>query len=104
MVEFENLQKRKNNTNLITTKMEPRIKSVTEAFSMQPETWYVFRENQRLPFGKTTEIYRIELERIGPDPFYDFMYRAYGVNGNKMHEWPYKSVSVSYFTESDGKD
>ena len=81
--------------------MEPKIKSVTEAFSMQPQTWYVFDENQRLPFGRTAEIAKIELERIGPDPFYDFMYRAYGANDNKMHEWPYRSVSVSYFTESN---
>ena len=73
--------------------MEPKIKSVTEAFSMQPQTWSVFNK----------DIYKIELERIGSDPFYDFMYRAYGINGNKMHEWPYKSVSVDYFTDSDSK-
>lgn len=83
--------------------MEPKIKSITESFSMQPRTWTVIKKGDKLPFGEFIEITEIKLERIGPDPFYDFLYRAYDFNGNKLFEWQPKAVNVAYFQENSSE-
>ena len=75
--------------------MEKKIKSITEAFSMQPRTWYVCDE--RLPFTPDTEIAEVKLERTGPDQFYDFLYRAYNFDEQIIFEWQPKAVNVEYY-------
>jgi len=88
--------------------MEPRIKSVTEAFSMQPRTWTVCKKGERLPFGQFDEIAEIKNEVHWPivngqQNGYT-MYVAYDFNGNRVFEWQATSVNVAFFPESEGKD
>ena len=80
--------------------MKSRIKSITEAFSIQPFTWVVSeKEGNSIPFSAGYNIAEIELIRTGPDEFYDYLYVAYDFKGNKLFEWQPKAVNVSYFPE-----
>ncbi len=80
--------------------MKLRIKSITESFSMQPNTWTVSEaEGIPMPFSFNYNIAEIKLERIGPDEFYDYLYIAYDFKGNKLFQWQPKAVNVAYFPE-----
>ena len=76
-----------------------KIKSITEAFSMQPNTWSVFEGSSFRTDIKPSDIAEIKLERTGPDEFYDYLYRAYNSNGKKLFEWQPKAVNVAYFID-----
>ena len=75
-----------------------KIKSVTEAFSMQPNTWTVSK-SKGIPLccSINRDIVEIKLERIGPDEFYDYLYIAYDFGGNKLFQWQPKAVNVEFY-------
>ena len=79
--------------------MEPKIKSITESFSMQPTTWSVREGGKRPIYSASENIAEIKLVRIGPDEFYDYLYIAYDFKGNKLFQWQPKAVNVAYFPE-----
>jgi hypothetical protein len=78
--------------------MEQKIKSITEAFSMQPNTWTVGNSYWIHEFNHV--ISDIKLERIGPDEFYDNLYIAYDSDGNKLFEWQPKAVNITYYPKN----
>ena len=84
-----------------------KIKSITEAFSMQPRTWSVCKKGDKLPFGQFVDIASIEREVYypivnGEQNGYS-MYVAYDINNDRVCEWFATSVNVFYFTEDELK-
>ena len=76
--------------------MEQKIKSVSEAYSMQPRTYSVTEDLGDWQDAKT-EIKEIKIELVYSEgDGYEF-YVCRNFHGNKLFEFPKLSVSVSYF-------
>ena len=80
-----------------------KIKSITEANSMQPITWkvctYQYDYHQYVPTKSPHEhksecIQRIEKVQIEQ---YEFIYVAYDFKDRKIFEWQSKSVNVEFY-------
>lgn len=80
--------------------MKNKIKSVAEAFSMQPIYWEVKGESENFS-RKDYKIKEIVLELVtvgNPDTGEAFwMYSAYNYDNKLIHQWHPKSVNVTYF-------
>ena len=78
----------------------PKIKSVTEAFSMQPITWEVTDKETDLPFMQDRNIAEIKLVTTlatnSPIGIADVLI-GYDFHGNKLYEWQPGAVNISYF-------
>ena len=72
--------------------MKQKIKSITEAFSMQPIRCYVGESPSNLN-TLTATIERIELEPIGEDLS---AYIGYDSENNKLFQYLFNSVNVYY--------
>jgi hypothetical protein len=79
-----------------------RIKSITEANSMQPNTWSVCTRENDYPLHKSIVphkhkpdcIFRIEKIQIEQ---YEWIYVAYDFQDRKLFEWQSKSVNVEFY-------
>ena len=70
------------------------IKSISEAFSMQPILLKVKDPEYRKKYGKgPLDIQRIEKEQIEQD---DWNYVGYNFDGQKLFEYHWRSVNVHY--------
>jgi hypothetical protein len=87
-----------------------KIKSITEAFSMQPCSFSIcltpekqMRNNKEFIHEHKGCIKEIKLERLQVgtkcgDPVEELYYVGYGFNGEKMFKYIYNSVNVHYET------
>jgi hypothetical protein len=87
--------------------MKQKIKSITEAFSMQPNVRGVTYEynTPKEPkyfhnFIKEIRLERTEMVSFGVMQQYD-VYRGYDYNGNKSFEYLANSVNVDYYYEEE---
>lgn len=71
-----------------------KIKSISEAFSMQPITLQVVSENQRSKFDPSQDIEKIELEVMDENTN---IYVGYNFDGEKKFQYITTSVNVHYF-------
>ena len=79
-----------------------RIKSVTEANSMQPNTWSICTKDMDYPPFEQSKphkhgvycIFRIEKVQIEQ---YEWIYVAYDFQDRKLFEWQAKSVNVEFY-------
>ena len=82
--------------------METKIKSIIEAFSIQPRTLSVCKreyESNKPHAHKPDcikEIKKIQMCKFEPN---EFIYVGYNFKGSKLFEYQSKSVNVEYFTE-----
>lgn len=73
------------------------IKSISEAYSMQPNTLTVLPQKERLSFGD----HSMDIKRIEREPFDETENSLVGYNfdGKKLFQYREKSVNVHYFTD-----
>lgn len=71
-----------------------KIKSISEAFSMQPITIQVVSENQRSKFDPSQDIEKIELEVMNENTN---IYVGYNFEGEKKFKYLANAVNVHYF-------
>ena len=71
-----------------------KIKSISEAFSMQPITLSVTEPNKRLEFSNPKDHIK-EIKDIGIDG--ESYYVGYNYDGKKLFKYVGKSVNVHYF-------
>jgi len=78
--------------------MEQRIKSISEAFSMQPITLQVVEEDKRSKFDPENDIKEIRQEgkQVNTDKMIS-VYRGYNYDGKMLFEYVMESVNVRYF-------
>ena len=78
---------------------EQRIKSISEAFSMQPAGFSVIEEE---PIEGTKHLHIKEIKRemiqVASDP--DMYYVGYNWNGDKMFQYLASSVNVRFFIDN----
>jgi hypothetical protein len=79
-----------------TPEQKPLIRSITEAFSMQPANLYVGMNWSWRSVDDKTEIAKIVLEEVyvNGDPFE--YYIGYDVKGNRLFEYRKETVNVNY--------
>lgn len=73
--------------------MKNKIKSISEAFSMQPITLSITDENSRSAFEPENDIKKIELEVMDEKTN---IYVGYNFLGKKLFHYLTKSVNVHY--------
>lgn len=71
-----------------------KVKSISEAFSMQPVTLQVVSENQRSKFDPSQDIEKIELEVMDENTN---IYVGYNFDGEKKFQYLANAVNVHYF-------
>ena len=77
--------------------MEKKVKSISEAFSMQPIKLTVVDESNQFAFNPENDIKEIKLEGklISSDELIS-VYRGYNFNGKILFEYVAKAVNVHY--------
>ena len=73
--------------------MKDKVKSISEAFSMQPITLTVTDPERRTKFDPSQDIERIELEVMDENTN---IYVGYNFDGKKLFEYIAKTVNVHY--------
>jgi len=78
--------------------MEQRIRSITEAFSLEPLTLQVTTEDNRSKSTPEKDIKEIKQEgqQVATDKMIN-VYRGYNYDGKKLFEYIAESVNVHYF-------
>lgn len=78
----------------------PRIRSIVEAFSMQPAVFEVMENNTNF-YDKDRALKEIKLEYIEGvyDNQYVEYYVGYNFEGKKIFQYLAKSVNVHYFVD-----
>ena len=78
--------------------MKQKIKSISEAFSMQPITLEVTREDKRSNFDHENDIKEIKQEgkQVNSDKMIS-VYRGYNYDDKMLFEYIVESVNVHYF-------
>ena len=81
-----------------------KIKSITEAFSMQPNKWYVcdVKEDYVKPGETKPHIHKenciVRIEKVWVEKG-ECIYVAYDFKDREIYEWQAKGVNVEYFYE-----
>lgn len=77
--------------------MEQKVKSISEAFSMQPITLTIVEESKRSKFDPENDIKEIKLEgkQISSDELIS-VYKGYNFDGKILFEYVAKTVNVHY--------
>ena len=73
--------------------MKYKIQSIKEAFSMQPNTFSITKEDERSAFNPQNDIEKIELEVMDEETN---IYVGYNFLGKKMFHYLSRSVNVHY--------
>ena len=71
-----------------------KVKSISEAFSMQPITLQVVSEKKRSKFDPSQDIEKIELEVMDENTN---VYVGYNFDGEKKFQYLANAVNVHYF-------
>ena len=82
--------------------MTQKIKSITEANSMQPYTWSICIKENDFPLHESVITHKHKLdcisriEKVQIDQ-YEWIYVAYDFQNRKIREWQSKSVNVEFY-------
>jgi hypothetical protein len=78
--------------------MKEKIKSITEAFSMQPITLTITEPDKRSAFNPENDIKEIKQEgkQVNENKMIN-IYVGYDFDGNKIFEYIAETVNVHYF-------
>lgn len=81
--------------------MNQKIKSITEAFSMQPESFHVYKVKGNEDCLRPTLIAEIRLEESAGlyDNEPEYYYKGYNFQGQLLFQYIARTVNVQYFTE-----